>query len=381
VPPDKAVEMTTHKDLKDLVRARMARTGESYTTAHRHVTARAGQAGQHHESTLLARMLERAGHRDPRTGRPYTETTLCGLAGGIGFLYAVFEYRGLPPMVTLVAQHHPQPWAEAALTRLGIGHAVRHSTSPTRALAALELAVQDAGGYCLVDRSALPWTEAPALHTDPYPVLVAGRRGGDLLIWDRAAQPYPLAPAAFAAAWSGYRKGRHHLLTVDGPGARADLAAAMRDAIATTVAHLTGPVLGNSFDVNMGFSGMRRFAEQLRDTRGRTGWAKRMAGPGALDAALRRVHECLQEQYTAPDGTRPLYADFLDEAAGVLAAPALTEAAGLFRESAEHWAAVSGGGDLGAMAADVDAARAAEEKAADIMARVVDYPAAAPTTR
>ena len=376
MPPDKAVEMTTHKDLKDLVRARMARTGESYTTARRHVTAGQQHAGQHHESTLLARMLERAGHRDPRTGKPYTETTLCGLAGGIGFLYAVFEYRGLPPMVTLVAQHHPEPWAEAALTRLGIGHAVGHSSAPARALAAL-----DADAYCLVDRSALPWTETPALHTDPHPVLVTGRRGDDLLVWDRAAQPYPIAPDAFLAAWSGYRKGRYHRVTVDGPGDPVDLAAAMRAAIGTTAAHLTGPVLGNYFDANMGFAGMRRFAEQLRDTKGKTGWGRRMAAPGALDAALRRVYECLEEQYTAPGGTRPLYAAFLDEAADVLAAPPLAEAAGLFRASAAHWSAVALGEDPVAMADRVDAARALEEEAAEIMARVVEKPAAAPTSR
>jgi hypothetical protein len=368
--------MTTHKDLKDLVRARMARTGESYTTARRQVLARAAGAGQHHESTLLARLLHRAGHRDPRTGAGYTETTLCGLAGGIGFLYAVFEYRGRPPMVTLVAQHHPQPWAEAALDRLGIGYAVAHSTAPARALAAL-----DRDAYCLVDRSALPWSGPAAPHADPYPVLVAGRRGGDLLVWDRAAHPYPIDPAAFAAAWSGYRKGRHYRLTVAGPGAPVDLAAVMRDAIATTVAHLTGPVLGNSFDVNMGFSGMRRFADHLRDTRGRTGWTRRMAAPDALDAALRRVYECLEEQYTAPGATRPMYADFLDEAAAVLAAPRLTDAATLVRESGALWSAVARGRDLAEMADHVDAARAREETAVGILRAVVETGPAAPTPR
>ena len=376
MPPDKAVEMTTHKDLKDRVRARMARTGESYSTARRHVPSRAAHAGQHHESTLLARLLERAGHRNPHTGAPYTETTLCGLAGGIGFLYAVFEYRGLPPMVTLVAQHHPQPWAEAALDRLAVRYRIGHSTAPARALAAL-----DRDAYCLVDGSALPWTAAARLPTDPYPVLVTGRRGDNLLVLDRAPEPHRVASEAFATAWSGYRKGRHYRLTVAGPDRPADLAAAMRDAIGTTVAHLTGPVLGSSFDVNFGFSGMRRFADQLRDTRGRTGWARRMAAPGALDAALRRVYECLEEQYTAPAATRPMYADFLDEAAVVLAEPRPAAAARLFRESGALWSAVALGGDLAAMADRVDAARAAEEKAVAILAGIVENGPAAPTSR
>lgn len=37
---------------------------------------------------------------------------LVGLAGGIGFLYAVFDYQGFQPMVTIVARHHPErPWS------------------------------------------------------------------------------------------------------------------------------------------------------------------------------------------------------------------------------------------------------------------------------
>jgi hypothetical protein len=108
-----------------------------------------------------------------------------------------------------------------------------------------------------------------------------------------------------------------------------------------------------------------------------------MAAPGALPAALRRVHACLELQYTGPSATRPLYADFLDEAAIVLGESGLTRAAALFRTSAEHWSAVasralaaaeSADGDaggsalLGELAEGVDAARVAEQGAATVMA-------------
>src|SRR5262245_55501415 len=125
--------MTEQKKLKNLARARVARTGESYTTARRHVMAKrpaSGQplnagypgfdAGEHHDSTLLARLLEQAGVRAPHTNQPYTEATLTGLAGGIGFMYAVFEYKEWAPTLTIVAQHHPQPWLRAALGNLGL---------------------------------------------------------------------------------------------------------------------------------------------------------------------------------------------------------------------------------------------------------------------
>ncbi|MBG0560138.1 BtrH N-terminal domain-containing protein [Actinoplanes aureus] len=370
--------MTSHRNLKRLVRERAARTGESYTTARRNLLARAAQPGlvpgydtfgggshlanadphataggphlgdldtssEHHESTLLARLLRQAGHRAPHTGKPYTEATLCGLAGGIGFLYSVFAYTGLPPILTIVAQHHPDPWAQSALERLGLGYEVRHSTAAGPARRDLDAMIdQGRPVLCVVGRGGLPWHQpASALDTDPYQVVVAGRDGGDYLVDDLADTLHVVPADVLVAAWSAHRKGRHERLIVSPPDKPVDLPASMRAAIATTVAHLIGPVLGNAFDVNMGFSGMARLVTDLRDRRTKRGWTRRFSEPGALAFALLRLYECLELQYTAPAGTRPLYATFLDEAAEVLGEPRIGRAAGLFRTAGEHWSAVA----------------------------------------
>ncbi|MFB7173085.1 DUF4872 domain-containing protein [Streptomyces sp. NPDC056254] len=102
-----------------------------------------------------------------------------------------------------------------------------------------------------------------------------------------------------------------------------------------TAARLTGPVLGNKFDVNFGFSGMEKFAAQLRDTRTKAGWERRFAAPDAFRAGTRRLYACLEEEWTAPGATRPLYADFLDLAGR-------QRAAELFRESGGHWSRLAG---------------------------------------
>jgi hypothetical protein len=327
--------MTEHRDLKRLVRDRVARTGESYTTARRHVVARGRTTdpttARHRPSTLVARLLRQAGHVAPHTGEPYSEAMVCGLGGGIGFLYAVFEYTGLAPMVTLVMQHHPEPWAQGVLGRLGIDLTEAHSVSARSALAGLRTDL-DAGRavHCVVGG-------ADGFPADPVPVLVTGVRDGDLLVDDGTGEPDPVPVDKFMARWSAYRKGRHERLTVsEGPHA-VDLPGAVRAALATTVAHLTGPVLGNAFDVNLGFSGMGRLAEQLRDTRRKTGWARRFTTPEDLSAGLRRLEACIEREYTAAGGTRPLYADFLDEAAGVLDDGSLTAAARRYRDAAAVW--------------------------------------------
>jgi hypothetical protein len=275
--------VTEHRDLKRRVRERMARTGESYSTARRHVVAPAPAPGHHRESLLVGRLL---GH----AGVSISEAMVCGLAGGIGFMYAVFEYRGLPPMVTIVAQHHPDPWAPAALRRAGVPFTETRHGPPPRALAALRRDL-DAGrpALCTVARGRLPWHAGHPFDADPFPVLVtAGPTGDEVVVDDGTGPRRTLPTAGLLAAWTAHRKGRHHRITVDGgaPTGPPDV----HDAIVTTVAHLTGPVLGNAFDANFGLSGMERFATQLGDDRTKTGWARRFADPTALAAGLARVH-------------------------------------------------------------------------------------------
>jgi hypothetical protein len=255
----------------------------------------------------------------------------------------VFEYRGWPPLMTIVAQHHPEPWLPAVLGRLGIQYTEEHNSASKPALAALHRALD--GGrpvYCTVDLTALPWHAGELAHSEvPYEVVVAGRHDGTLYLDDTSIVPLGIAEADFASAWARHKKGRHHRIVLTSAAADVDLGAAIRDAIATTTAHLTGPVLGHSFDSNFGFSGMTKLATQLRDTRTKAGWAKRFGSPVDFFHGVRRLYECLELQFTAPGATRPLYAEFLDEAAPVLGAPVLTEAAALFRESGAAWSHVA----------------------------------------
>ncbi len=349
--------MTEHKHLKTLIRDRMARTGESYTTARRHlVTADAREqapapppglvagydtfgGGQHRLSALAAHLLRHAGYISPYTGEPFTEAMVAGLGGGIGFMYAVFEYTGWPPMMTIVAQHHPEPWLPAVLGRIGASYAENHNGTSKPAMAALQRALDEGRPvYCTVDLTALPWHAGEPSHSEvPYEVVVAGRHDGTLYLDDTSVVPLAIPEAEFANAWARHKKGRHHRIVLTPAEKPVDLPAAVRTAIATTTAHLTGPVLGHSFDSNFGFSGMAKLAAQLRDTRTKTGWAKRFGSPVNFFHGVRRLYECVELQFTAPGATRPIYADFLDEAAPVVGAPALGEAAALFRESGAAW--------------------------------------------
>jgi len=220
------------------------------------------------------------------------------------------------------------------------------------------------------DRRLLPWRDDTPDYgaADPFPVVVERRLGETLTVLDPPRGERQLDLDAFVAAWGSHRQGRFRRVTVT-EVSDVDLDAAARDAIGVTAAHLTGPVLGNSFDVNFGFSGMAKVAGELRDTRTRKGWARRFAEPAARAHAMRRLVECLEKEYTAPGATRPIYADFLD-----LVAPE-NDAAGLIRAAGERWSALARSatteGDLRAWcdrAADlVDEAAALEKRAMDAL--------------
>jgi len=371
--------MTDHRSRKLLIRERMARTGESYTTAHRHVTARRHTgtdplpgvvpgypvfgAEQHTPSALSRHLLGQA-------GLELSEPMACGLGGGIGFLYAVFEYKAVPyPLLTLVMQHHPQPWFEAVTEHLKVPTTTLTSSSAHTALAKLDAAL-DAGRPALVvvARGLLPWhpggSEMEA--ADAYPIVVAGRTGDEYLVDDRVDEPRRIGRDDLGGAWAAHRKGRFALTTVDQPAVPIDLPAAIRGALATTAAHLTGPVLGNYFDANMGLAGMTKFAAELRDTTTKHGWARRFRDPAAVEIAMTRLAECLTWQHTAAGGTRPLYAQFLDEAEDVAGLPLVTAA----RSSAQA-------GEIWTQIADLAGSTGPEDDPATVFAAIAELVTAA----
>ena len=355
--------MTQHKHLKQLVRSRMDRTGETYTTARRQVLSQDGPGadavalvpgyprtggGAHHDSALVEHLLAAAGHRAPHTQQPWSEPMLAGLAGGIGFMYALFTYRGHPPMLTLVCRHHPDPFVDGALRRAGAVVEERtRSSAPLAAADLVEVLGSGRPAMVTVTRSALPWHGLEGESGgDPYEVVVAGldASSGTSYLDDESVRPRALALESLAAARASHRGSRHRLLAVTGQGDSLDLAASIRDAVRATHHHLTEPVLGNAFDVNFGLSGMARLAKELADVRTKEGWFKRGSYPLALFHLLRRLHDCIEIEQTGPGAMRPLYGQFLDEAAPVLGGDHgrhLVEAAEMYRDSGELWSALA----------------------------------------
>jgi hypothetical protein len=341
--------MTAHKHLKERIRARMARTSESYTTARRHVLNALPASeyllggGVHPDTHAIAGVLANRGLVAPHTGQPLTEAMVLGVGGGLGAGYILWEFTE-HELRTLVfgfrnSWQYPDRWARKTCDRLGVPAAVHETGSAAKADAELRAAVdQGVPAIAWADQQALGYRHLPA-WLDGYgghPVTIYGvdQQAGVALVDDRNRAPLTVSLDALAAARRRVGSYKHRLLVLDAPGAELDtdgLRAVVRDGLAEQVEHLGKP--SDSFSL----PAFRKWARMLTDTRNAKAWPKVFADRVSLFDACVSVYENLEPTGSDGGNLRGLYAEFLDEAAELLDTPALGEAATAYREAAARW--------------------------------------------
>jgi hypothetical protein len=331
--------MPADKDFKRLVRARMGRTGESYTTARSHLRPDSDPGrpdrfrGRHPDTAALTRLLAALGVTDPASGRPLSEAMVLGIAGGIGFAYFVFEYEDLTTLYLggrINPYVHKQDAAEAALTRLGVPFQVRRTSGPATAERHLRTAL-DQGRPVVATVDAARAGPPELRGMTPKDVLVE-LRDGEPVLWDLAPVPVPVTWAELAEARAGIRPAKHRLIVADAPAGPADLPGAAAAGIADTWAGMLDPPMRN-----FGVPGLAKWAELLTAPRDPKGWPRLLAAPGRQHQLLTWLYDWVETADTGGGFFRSMYAEFLEEAAGPLGRPGLTTLAGSYRELATAW--------------------------------------------
>ena len=92
---------------------------------------------------------------------------------------------------------------------------------------------------------------------------------------------------------------------------------------------------------SFGLPAWRKWARLLTDTRNAKAWPNVFADQRGLAGALLAAYEGIEPVGSDGGHLRGLYADFLDEAAALLDAPRLAEAASAYRALAERWHALA----------------------------------------
>ncbi|GFJ84521.1 BtrH N-terminal domain-containing protein [Phytohabitans houttuyneae] len=210
--------MTSGKHLKARIRARMARTGERYSTARRHVAGAAEPAptdhgwtlrgGTHPDSANIANVLA-------HTGVPgLSEAMVLGVGGGLGAGYILWEFKehGYTHL-TLGYRYRWNyiDWTARTLDRLGATARV-HATSGAKG-AATELTASLAAGRPAIvwpDRQLIGYWQLPP-HIDGFgghPVVVYADTGDAVRVDDRNLAPLTVARSTLDTARGGCRRTR-----------------------------------------------------------------------------------------------------------------------------------------------------------------------------
>jgi hypothetical protein len=348
--------MTARKHLKQLVRSRMQKTGESYTAARRQIvrddTTRDTESaapwhfpGNVPGTTALRILLANAGIRDPRTGKPFTEETLFGIAGGIGIGVFAFYYEKEDFASFFVAGRHlwqdDQGYLESALGRFGI-QAVTFETGGAGAAAKqlVEAISQYGPVVAWVDMANLPHRAMPESWSGGgYHVIIVhsvDESAKTALIGDLTDDHVEVSLADLARARERIKKQKNRLLAVPAAGATPDQPALMRGGLKACIEGLTSSS-GLGAKANFQLGALKTWAERMHGSTGKESWDHAFKPGVNLWRGLTSIYSFIEHYGTGGGLSRPLFADYLRESAAGLSDARVSNLADLYDAIGRQW--------------------------------------------
>lgn len=345
--------MTAQKHLKRLVRDRMKKTGESYASARRHTIREAPAAkvdpalrwhfpGNVPGTTALRVLLAHAGVKNPKTGEPFSEAMLFGVCGGIGIGICTFYYEKEDFGSFFAAGRHL--WQDDfgyltnAAERFGLKPKARESTGVKAAEKQLREALEDGPCAALVDMAHLPHRAMPKEFSGGgYHVITIYRIDGDhAMIGDLTDEPIPIPLADLAAARRRIKSYKNRLLSLPEAKKTPDLKALVRGGLAACRKELVAssmPMMKAMFQLDA----LGLWAERLHGSKDKERWERTFAPGANLWRALTSINMFIEHWGTGGSLCRPLFAEFLAEAASELGDAKLTSLSKRYSDLGRLW--------------------------------------------
>jgi len=343
--------MTRHKHLKQLVRDRMAKTGQRYTAARRWILGNHNSNAPHlpglvPATTALRVLLTHAGLRDPHTGRPFTEAMLYGLAGGVGIGVCSFYYEKEDFASFFVAGRHlwhdESLYLQRACKRLGATTVVKETSSPKAAEKNLREMLA-AHGPCVawVDMAGLPHRGVTITAGYAYHVITVysiDEANQTASIGDLTDEPITISLAELTAARGRIRKDKYRLLAVTKAPAVRELAPAVTAGLKACHVGLKGSDAPANARKMFSLDAVQQWADRLTSTKDNERWERVFAAGHKLWAGLTGIHRYVEYYNNGGGLGRPVMADFLAKAADSLGQPALKPLGDRYAELGKQWA-------------------------------------------
>jgi hypothetical protein len=351
--------MTVRKHLKQLVRSRMQKTGESYASARRQVIrqvpTRAGDPatrwhlpGNVPATTALRILVSHAGIRDPHTGQPFTEAMFFGIAGGIGVGVFSFYYEKGDSASFYVAGRHrwddTSDYLQAACKRLGLTPVVRESSGAKTAEKQLRECLGEGPCVAWVDMAHLPHRGLPEWCSGgAYHVITVYRLDDDTssaLIGDLADDPISIALPDLARARERIKSQKNRLLSVAEAPSPKELAPLVREGLESCYRGLAGEGAKGAKG-NFSLEALKIWATRLYKSKDKESWARVFPRGPRLWTGLTSIYDYIEHHGTGGGLCRPIFSDFLDEAADALRNSALKSLAEQYAELGRDWSALA----------------------------------------
>jgi Domain of unknown function (DUF4872)/Butirosin biosynthesis protein H, N-terminal len=368
--------MTAHKHLKQRIRARMAKTGEAYAAARRQIIRSVEQEsgasatrwhlpGNLPATTALRTLFAHAGMPAPHTHAPFSEAMLFGIAGGIGIGVFSFYYQKEDIATFFLAGRHKWhddvTYLSDTLSLFGIQPVIQESAGAKVAEQQLRDTL-DRDGPCIawVDMAELPHRAMPSAWSGGgYHVITVysvDDTNGTAQIGDLTDAPISITLADLARARARIKKQRHRLLALPQAGAVPDLATLVRSGLQRCREELLNPTLPGARN-NARLDALRTWAERMDGGKDKERWELVFRPGPNLWRGLCAIYDFIEHYGSGGGLCRPLFADFLAEAATALHQPALAALGERYAQLGMEWSALADA----ALPDDVPALREAKE--------------------
>ena len=322
--------MTVRKHFKQIVRERMKKTGESYSSARRQILKDTAQPstdprlrfhfpGSIPATTALRVILGSAGVTDPATGKPFSEAMLFGNAGGVGIGVAAFHYAKEDFSSFFISGRHlwydDLAYLKAALGRFGIKPIVKESGGAKTAEKQLREALEAGPCIAWVDMAHLPHRALPAAFSGGgYHVITIYKIEDDhAWIGDLTDEPIRIALADLATSRARIVKQKNRLLTIPNGTVCPPITSLVPAGLAACHKALSakpgkGPLAMSSLD------SLKKWADRLHGSKDKDAWEKIFRPGKNLWRGLTSIHLFIEMYGTGGGLSRPMMADFLKEA-------------------------------------------------------------------
>jgi hypothetical protein len=298
--------------------------------------------GRHWETAAMRNTLAHAGVTAPHTGAPLSEPMCLGIAGGIGVGYSFcpsIPGWGVGSGVAVVGRYRvfttSADYYDGFFSRLGIKTEVKETTGEKGAYKNLREAL-------LAGKPAIVWSGPPPFAGNPgcgasgmYTMVVHAidEARGVALIADRAPDSIPLPLADLAQLRARVCSHKNRSLTFDAPKklSAATLKAAVLAGTKACVDEFSAPKIKT-----YGLPGLEEWANVITSPKNKKGWPGLYPG-GKVYAPLRDVYHSIETAGTGGSLFRPMFADFLDEAAEITKKKGLKASAEEYRALGRQW--------------------------------------------